>query len=457
MDNIIGKVKSVNGSIIEVELQGGVVPKLGDILTAEADKSVKIEVYSYSGDSVVCLNLTDISSLHRNMLILSTGKSLTVPVGDAVLGRAINVFGTPEDNKGEIKNAQYLPIYSKRPLFSTLKSNNEILETGIKAIDFIAPFLKGGKIGFVGGAGVGKTVLITELIHNITQRHKGVSVFAGVGERIREGQELYQKLDESKTLPSIALVLGQMNENAAVRFRVAAAAVTIAEHFRDESKKDVLFFIDNIYRFIQAGNEVSSLLGSIPSEQGYQPTLQTELGNLEERLTSTEAGTITSIQTIYVPSDELTDPGVTSTLSYLDSVIILSRNVAQYGLYPPVDLLQSSSSITSSGFIGEKHHELLTKFQQIVSKYDELQKIVAIIGESELSAGDQITFSRAKKLVNYMTQPFFVTEAQTGRPGKFVPRDTMLNDIEAIIGGKLDGISEDRLLYIGSLSEAKLI
>ena len=210
MDNIIGKVKSVNGSIIEVELQGGVVPKLGDILTAEADKSVKIEVYSYSGDSVVCLNLTDISSLHRNMLILSTGKSLTVPVGDAVLGRAINVFGTPEDNKGEIKNAQYLPIYSKRPLFSTLKSNNEILETGIKAIDFIAPFLKGGKIGFVGGAGVGKTVLITELIHNITQRHKGVSVFAGVGERIREGQELYQKLDESKTLPSIALVLGQV-------------------------------------------------------------------------------------------------------------------------------------------------------------------------------------------------------------------------------------------------------
>ena len=392
------------------------------------------------------------------MAIITTKKPILIPVGSKVLGRAMDIFGVEEDSKGAIVGDDYLPIYSKAPIFNTLKNLTEVLETGIKVIDFSSPFLKVGKIGFIGGAGVGKTVLISELIHNITQTQKGVSVFAGIGERIREGQELLTNLEEAKVLSQITLILGQMGSNAAVRFRVASAATTIAEYFRDVEKKDVLFFIDNIYRFVQAGNEVSTLTGNIPSEQGYQATLQTELANIEERLVTTINGAITSIQTIYVPADDLTDPGVYSLISYLDSVVVLSRSVAQLGLYPAVDILQSSSSLQSMpAFIGQEHYNLITAFRQVIDRYNQLSRIVAILGNSELSTQDQTIFSRAKRLTNYLTQPFFVTEGQTGRKGAFVPRKTVLADVRMILEGKLDNVPEEKLLYIGSLADAKLV
>lgn len=456
-ENYIGKIKSINGAVVEIDVESKKTPNVGEILTSQEDESIRLEVYTFSDTSTFCLCLTETASLYRNMSIITTNKSLVIPTSHEVLGRVMNLFGEPEDGQGPINTKAFTPIDARKPSLSLIKNSSEILETGIKAIDFIAPFVKGGKVGFIGGAGVGKTVLITELIHNITEKHQGVSVFAGVGERIREGQELYHRLQESKTLPNIALVFGQMNENATIRFRVAAAAITIAEYFRDFEKKDVLFFIDNIYRFIQAGNEVASLLGTIPSEQGYQATMSSELGKLQERLISTTDGAITSVQTIYVPSDEITDPGVTNALSYLDSVIFLSRNIAQLGIYPPVDLLQSSSSITMSTFIGVTHHNLLQDVQQVLTRYNELQRIVAIIGEQELSAEDRLNFNRAKKIINYMTQPFSVTESQTGRSGQFVPREVCVSDLLAILEGKLDKVPTDNLLYIGSLKDAGLI
>lgn len=392
------------------------------------------------------------------MAIFTTKNSLLIPVGSKTLGRVMNLFGEEEDGKGKINYDQLLPIYSRTPTFNILKGSTQVLETGIKIIDFVAPFLKGGKIGFVGGAGVGKTVLISELIHNITSATAGVAIFAGIGERTREGQELAENLASSKVLDKVTLIFGQMGENAAIRFRVATAAAAIAEYFRDVEKKDVLFFIDNIYRFVQAGNEVSTLLGTIPSEQGYQATLQTELGGLEERLVSTVNGTITSIQTVYVPSDDLTDPGVSSLISYLDSIVTLSRSVAQTGHYPAVDLLQSSSSILSvQSIIGEKHHSLITEFQQLINRYDQLSRIVAILGTAELTTKDQMVYNRAKRMINYLTQPFFVTQDQTGRKGVYVPKEQMLGDVELILNGRLDEVPEDRLLYIGSLKEAGIL
>lgn len=453
----VGQITTVKGHIVEVDVQYDYLPSMGEILTSTENPSVRLEVYAFSNNSIYTLLLSEPFDIYRTMEIVTTGQPLTVPVGPKILGRAINLFGEVEDTKGELEAESYIPIYSSPPTFNILKNSSEVLDTGIKVIDFISPFLKGGKIGFVGGAGVGKTVLITEIIHNITQKNQGVSIFAGIGERIREGQELYQRLEDSKTLANTALVLGQMNENAIIRFRVASAAVALAEYFRDVQKKDVLFFLDNIYRFVQAGNEVATLLGTIPSEQGYQATLQTELANLEERLTSTTNASITSIQTIYVPSDEMSDPGVTSTISYFDSIIVLSRSIAQLGLYPPVDLQQSSSSVIAPVFIGDEHHDVLSKFQETLSKYNQLSRIVAIIGESELSNDDRVAFARAKKLINYMTQPFFVTESQTGKPGKYLTRAETVADIKSILEGKLDNVSDEKLLNIGSLKDAGLI
>lgn len=462
-DAYVGRIKSIVGPIVHIEIETTTLPDMAEILTHQDDPSIKLEVFSYSGNLIQTLSLSDTTKLYRNMPIITTKKPILIPVGTKILGRAMNIFGIEEDSKGPIVGDQYLPIYSKSPSFNVLKNSTEVLETGIKVIDFTAPFLKGGKIGFIGGAGVGKTVLISELIHNITQANsssgsKGVSVFAGIGERIREGQELLVHLEKTKVLPQIALILGQMGENAAIRFRVAAAATTIAEHFRDTEKKDVLFFIDNIYRYVQAGNEVSTLTGNIPSEQGYQATLQTELASLEERLVSTINAAITSIQTIYVPADDLTDPGVYSLISYLDSVVILSRSVAQLGIYPAVDILQSSSSLLSiPAIIGTEHYNLITLFRQVIDRYNQLSRIVAILGDSELSTKDQIIFNRAKRLINYLTQPFFVAEEQSGRKGVAVPRATVLQDIRAILDGKVDAVPEEKLLYIGSLADAKLV
>jgi F-type H+-transporting ATPase subunit beta len=348
-----------------------------------------------------------------------------------------------------------MSIYSTAPPLNTVKGNFEILETGIKAIDFLTPFKKGGKIGFIGGAGVGKTILMTELIHNITSAHKGVAIFAGVGERIREGQELYQRMVESKAIEKTVMILGQMDENAAARFRVALTAATVAEYFRDQEKKEVLFFIDNMFRFVQAGNEVSTLLNTIPSEQAYQASMQTEVGSLEDRLVSTENGSITSIQTVYVPSDEVTDAGVTTIMSFLDTAVILSRSVAQLGIYPPLDIYQSSSSTLSKTLIGEEHFNTLTIFQDFLDRYNKLSHIVAIVGESELSVADRLLFNRVKKIINYLTQPFFVTEMNTGRKGVYVPRQTTISDIQQILAGNLDQVDPEKFLYIGSLKDMK--
>ena len=456
--NYIGTIKAVRGQIVEIDVQSEYTPEISEILTSSDDPSVRLEVYSYNGSTLFCLSLSETNKLHRNISVITTGNPLRIPVGLKTLGRAMNLFGEPEDNKGQIEAETQVPIYSKSPSLNVLQESTEMLETGIKAIDFSCPFLKGGKIGFIGGAGVGKTVLISELIHNITSNSQGVSVFAGIGERVREGQELLESLEESKVLANVTLILGQMGENAAIRFRVANAAAALAEYFRDINKKDVLFFIDNIYRFVQAGNEVATLLGTIPSEQGYQATLQTELGNLEERLVSTINGSITSIQTVYVPADDISDPGVYSLISYLDSSVILSRSVAQLGLYPAIELSQSSSSLLSvPGLIGEDHYNLFPRFQQVLNRYNELSRIAAILGVSELSGQDQVIFSRAKRLMNYLTQPFFVTESQTGRSGVFVKRDQTIGDIGLILDGKLDTVPEEKLLYIGSLKDAGLI
>ncbi len=457
-DNFVGRIKSIQGQIVRVDIETETPPEITEILVCKEDPDVRLEVYAYTQNSILCLSLSQNYKIFRNMPLYTTKHPILFPVGNEVLGRVLNLYGDPQDNKGALNAKQKLSIYGKPPPLSTLKHDTTIQQTGIKALDFLAPFLKGSKIGLIGGAGVGKTVLITEIIHNITKEHQGVSVFAGIGERIREGQELVKSLDEAKVLANIAVILGEMSENAAIRFRVANAATTLAEYFRDNEKKDVLLFFDNIYRFVQAGSELANLIGTIPSELGYQASLQTELGSIEERLVPTINGAITSIQAIYVPSDDFSDPGVASVMSYLDAVVALSRNVAQLGLYPSVDLLKTSSALLSSPvYIGEEHYHLITRFQQVIARYNELSRISAILGESELSAEDQITFKRARKLTNYMTQPFFVTESQTGKKGAYVAREQIIADVKTILSGQIDALPDEKLLYIGSLKDGGLV
>lgn len=453
----LGSVQSITGQIVEIAVDSTNTPPMGEILSSPADPTVKLEVYFQSKHSLYCIALSDPRSLYRGLPIIRTNSYLHIPVDQAILGRVINLFGEPQDEQGPLEAKQFSPIYSKSPTLNVVKNRYEILETGIKVLDFITPFLKGGKIGFIGGAGVGKTILITELLHNVTIKHNGLSVFAGVGERIREGQELYQRLMENKVMQNTVMILGQMNESAAVRFRVALAAATIAESFRDNLRKDVLFFIDNVFRYIQAGSEVSTILGNIPSEQAYQPTLQTEISQLQDRLVPTQTGVITSIETVYVPSDELSDPGVTAIMGFLDTTVVLSRSAAEQGLYPPVDLSQSSSSIINKNIIGEQHFEALTQVKKLLEVHNKLQRIVSIVGESELSVQNQLLFNRAKKIINYMTQPFFVTELQTGIKGEYVSKETTINDIVMILSGKLDNISAEKFIFIGSLKQAGLV
>ncbi len=454
---ISGRIQTINDQIASVQITSEEQPKLLEILTCPDDTTVRLEVYYQAENVSMCLILSNMAKIYRGMAIVGTGLSLTVPSSERILGRVINLFGEPQDGQGSIESDRRIPIYSATPPLSTIKSSFTVLETGIKAIDFLTPFLKGGKIGFIGGAGVGKTVLMTELIHNITGKEtKAVSVFAGVGERIREGQELYQRLKSTGVMEKTIMVLGQMNENAARRFRVGLAATAIAENLRDQYKKDVLFFIDNMFRFVQAGNEVATILGTIPSEQAYQATLQSEISEIEDRLVSTDNGSITSIQAVYVPSDEITDAGVNTILPFFDTAIVLSRSTAQLGLYPPVDIGQSSSSTLSRTIIGQDHFQVLTQFQELLDQYNKLLHIVTIVGESELSVTDQLIFHRVKKVINYLTQPFFITEVQTSRKGVYVPKQTTINDIKLILSGKLDGVPEENLLYIGTLADAKL-
>ncbi|MEK7617427.1 MAG: F0F1 ATP synthase subunit beta [Patescibacteria group bacterium] len=460
-----GTIVSVKGQIATVEMEGDLYPALFEILTNPEDPEVILEVFSQSVSSLYCQILSNPEKLFRGMKVTSTGSDLKVPVGQAVLGRVLDLFGNPRDGKGPIPTNIITSIYSKVPSLNIIKSGFELLETGIKSIDFLTPIQRGSKVGVIGGAGVGKTILLTELIHNITGLPAGkagkskntIAIFAGVGERTREGHELYQRLKATEILPKTVIVLGQMNENAAVRFRVAQAAVAQAEYFRDNLKSDVLIFIDNMFRFVQAGAEVATLMGTIPSEQAYQATLQTEIASFEDRLIPTQSGAITSFQNVYVPADEITDAGVTSVISMLDTSIVLSRSVAQKGLYPPVSMPESSSATLSKAFLGETHFKNLTQFQQLLSNYTQTSHIVAIVGEGELSAENRILYNRTKKIINYLTQPMFMAEEQTGRKGVYVPKETTVKDIEIILSGSLDNIPSEKFMYIGSLNDAKII
>lgn len=453
-----GIIRAVRGQIAEVEIEGGEYPNLHEILSCPANRQVLLEVFSQTKSILYCQILSDPQALFRGMEVISSGSDLKIPVGQSVLGRVLDLFGNPKDDKGPIPKNLLLSIYGSTPSLNLIKGGFEILETGIKAIDFLTPIQRGSKVGVIGGAGVGKTILLTELIHNITGRAKGgYSVFAGVGERTREGHELYQRLKATEVLPKTVIVLGQMSENAAVRFRVALAALAQAEYLRDNLKSDVLMFIDNMFRFVQAGAEVATLLGTIPSEQAYQATLQTEISVFEDRLVPTQNGTITSFQNVYVPADEITDAGVSSVVSFLDTSIVLSRSIAQKGLYPPIDFSESTSATLSKAFLGETHFKALTEFQQILSNYTQTAHIVAIVGEAELSTESRILYNRTKKIINYLTQPMFMAEEQTGRKGLYVPKETTIKDIEVILSGSLDSIPAEKFMYIGSLKEAGIV
>lgn len=454
MDKDYGKIIRIQGHIVEVEFSDN-PPNPHDLLMLKDDKSTRMEVIRSSGPSrYFCLCLSHTNRLYRGAKIINTKKPILIPVGESTLGRVMDIFGEELDGMGEIKAGEKKPIYSEFPSYNDLSTHQEILETGIKAIDFFSPIVKGGKIGLFGGAGVGKTLLLTEIIHNVVilkkEASKNVSVFAGVGERTREGQELHQTLGEQKVLSSVALVFGPMGENPAIRFLTAYAAITVAEYFRDNLKKDVLFFIDNVFRFAQAGNELAVLMNTIPSEDGYQGTLASEMASFHERLVSVNNNSISTVEAVYVPNDDILDQGVQSIFPYLDSIVILSRNVYQEGRLPAVDLISSTSSNLNPDQVGELHYEVAPRAQNLLKEAVELERIVSLVGEAELAPDDKLKYKRARKLRNYMSQPFYVAENQTGRPGAYVPRLTTVGDVSDILNGKFDEISEDKFLYIGS-------
>ena len=454
MDNA-GRIIGIQGQIIEVEFENS-QPNLHDILVLEDDESLKMQVASPNGpQSFFCLSLCQTDKLHRGLKVINTKKPIMIPTGQGVLGRCLNIFGEPIDGLGPIKKDGEKPIYSESLDYSEIIKHNEILETGIKAIDFLSPMIRGGKIGLFGGAGVGKTVLLTEIIHNVVVLHKGkgLSVFAGVGERIREGHELYETLAEKQVLPSVSLILGTMGENPAVRFLTGFTGVTLAEYFRDSLKKDVLFFIDNVFRFAQAGNELSVLMNTIPSEDGYQATLTSEMASFHERLVSSIDNSITSIEAIYIPNDDILDQGVQAIFPYLDSSVVLSRSIYQEGLLPAIDLLSSSSANLNPETVGQLHYDVALKALNLLKQATSLDRIVSLVGESELSPSDKLTYERAKKLRNFMTQNFFVTENQTGKKGSYVSRETTVADVNDLLGGKYDEITDDKFSFIGSVKE----
>ena len=448
----------VKGQIACVKWQEKNLPGLLEILTSPENPQIKLEVHSFARQQkIYCLSLTPTELLVRGMPIVATGNPLTIPVGRQILGRVINLFGQPLDGRGEVGAPMEIPIYADAPSFGLLKTSEGVIETGIKAIDFFTPLLKGGKLGLVGGAGVGKTILVSELLHNISEKHRGVSIFAGIGERIREGHELWLELEKAQVLEKTVLLIGQMNENAAVRFRIATAAAAVAGYFRDREKLDVLLFVDNTFRFAQAGSEVAALLEEMPSELGYQATLESEMAHFQNRLVTTENGAVTSIQTIYVPADELSDPAVTAAMSYVDSVVILSREIAQRGHYPSIDPIRSSSTILKKEIVGVEHFETATEALEALNRFERLARVAAIIGEAELSPHDRLIYQRAKQLLNYLTQPFFVTEKQSSRIGVFVSKEKTVRDIKLILKGEFDEVPNERFLYIGSLDDTGML
>ncbi|MBQ6538630.1 MAG: F0F1 ATP synthase subunit beta [Eubacterium sp.] len=452
-----GKIIQVSGPVVDVEFAGGKLPAIKNALTVDVDGNTRVmEVAQHIGHDVVrCIMLAASEGLHRDMEVTANDEGITVPVGPETLGRLFNVLGQPID-KGEPVNAkEHWSIHREPPTFEEQSPVVEILETGIKVIDLLAPYAKGGKIGLFGGAGVGKTVLIQELIHNIATESGGYSIFTGVGERSREGNDLWTEMGESGVLSKTALVFGQMNEPPGARMRVAETGLTMAEYFRDVENRDVLLFIDNIFRFIQAGSEVSALLGRMPSAVGYQPTLAGDLGALQERIASTKKGSVTSVQAVYVPADDFTDPAPATTFSHLDSTTVLSRKIAEQGIYPAVDPLESSSRILEADVIGEEHYLIARRVQEVLQKYKELQDIIAILGMEELSEEDKLTVYRARKLQRFLSQPFHVAENFTGTPGVFVPLSETLRGFKMILDGELDDLPEMAFFNVGTIEDAK--
>ena len=451
-----GLITQVIGPVIDVEFKSGILPEIYDAIEIIVDDNNKIvaEVQQHLGENrirSVAMSSTD--GIRRGMKVVNTGESIKIPVGKNILGRILNVLGEPVDNAGAIDTDTYLPIHRPSPTLVDQNTDVEILETGIKAIDLLQPYQKGGKIGLFGGAGVGKTVLIMELIHNIASEHSGVSVFGGVGERTREGNDLWNEMKESGVIDKVALIYGQMNEPPGARMRVGLSALTAAEYFRDYSKQDVLLFIDNIFRFVQAGSEVSALLGRMPSAVGYQPTLANEMGELQERITSTKDGSITSVQAIYVPADDLTDPAPATTFSHLDASTVLSRQIASLGIYPAVDPLASNSKVLDPLIIGDEHYNVARKVIEILQKYQELQDIIAILGMDELSEEDKETVNRARKVQKFLSQPFFVAEQFSGNAGRYVKLEDTIAGFKGIVEGEYDHIPEQAFYMAGTIED----
>ena len=453
----IGKVVQVMGPVLDIRFADGELPELLNAIELQNNgKPLIVEVAQHIGDNVVrCIAMAATDGLVRGAEAVDTGGPIKVPVGDACLGRVFNLLGEPVDEQPAPTGVEHWPIHRPAPAFDEQESSTELLETGIKVVDLICPYAKGGKIGLFGGAGVGKTVLIQELIYNIATAHNGYSVFTGVGERTREGNDLYGEMAESGVLSKTALVYGQMNEPPGARMRVALSGLTMAEYFRDVKHQDVLLFIDNIFRFTQAGSEVSALLGRMPSAVGYQPTLATEMGALQERITSTRKGSITSVQAVYVPADDLTDPAPATTFAHLDATTVLSRKIVEQGIYPAVDPLASTSRILEADIVGEEHYRVARKVQSILQRYQELQDIIAILGMDELDENDKLTVMRARKLQKFLSQPFAVAENFTGLKGKYVPLKDTVRSFAAIVDGKADDLPEWAFFNVGTLEEAR--
>ena len=451
----IGKVVQVTGPVLDIRFADGELPALLNAVELQNHgKTLVVEVAQHIGDNVArCIAMAATDGLVRGTEAVDTGGPITVPVGDECLGRVFNLLGEPVDEQPAPENMERWPIHRPAPTFDEQESSTEILETGIKVVDLICPYAKGGKIGLFGGAGVGKTVLIQELIYNIATAHNGYSVFTGVGERTREGNDLYGEMRESGVLNKTALVYGQMNEPPGARMRVALSGLTMAEYFRDVKHQDVLLFIDNIFRFTQAGSEVSALLGRMPSAVGYQPTLATEMGALQERITSTRKGSITSVQAVYVPADDLTDPAPATTFTHLDATTVLSRDIASQGIYPAVDPLDSTSRILSPEVVGQEHYQTARAVQQVLQRYKDLQDIIAIMGMDELSEDDKITVNRARKVQRFLSQSFHVAEQFTGMPGQYVPLKETLRGFNMILNGKCDSIPESAFLFAGTIDD----
>ena len=454
-NNLIGKISQIIGPVVDVKFDGQ-IPKIHEKLVVKGANNVVLEVLSHAGNNAVrCIALQATEGLSRGLEVEATGQSIMVPVGDGTLGRVMNVLGEPIDKKGDIITDEKWSIYREPPKYYEQSNSMEQFETGIKVIDLLAPYVKGGKIGLFGGAGVGKTVLIMELIRNIASEHGGYSIFTGVGERSREGYDMIQEMTESGVIDKTSLVFGQMNEPPGSRMRVAFTGLTLAEYFRDQRNQDVLLFVDNIFRYIQAGSEVSALLGRMPSAVGYQPTLAQELGSLQERISSTNSGSITSIQAVYVPADDLTDPAPATLFSHLDATTVLSRKVVEQGIYPAVDPLASNSRILEPHIVGENHYKVARGVQETLQRYKELQDIIAILGMDELSQEDKLTVNRARKIQKFLSQPFFVGTTFTGLEGRYVPLKTTVESFKMILDGRVDDLPEQAFFMVGDLDEAK--